>query len=106
MKRADRLKKLMGDYVLSKGGELTEHKFGYLWKLPTKFGELLITVHDDDWGSIFGRFQGDDIASAHKELDCNPYSGKWNFHYGKEIEVEKVFEEWKSHVERLVLETT
>ena len=104
MKRSDRLKKLVGDYVLSKGGGLTEHKFGYRWKLPTKFGELLISIHDDDWGSIFCRFQGDNIEAAWKHLGdrVNNFSGKWNFHYAKEETVEDNFADWQRNVERIV----
>ena len=104
MKRSDKLKALVGDYVFSKGGELTESKFGYRWKMPTRFGELLISVHDDDWGSVFCRFQGDNIKKAYESLgeQMNRFSGKWNFHYHKREKVEDNFNDWQRHVKRVV----
>lgn len=103
MKRADKLAKLVGDYVLSKGGGLTESRYGYKWKLPTKhLGEMLVDVHDSDHCSIFGRFQGDDVSKAHEGVGCNPFSGKWNFHFNKDLEPEATFEEWKRNVEPLL----
>lgn len=50
------------------------------WHLTTKYG--ILRVHIDDAGgcifTVFTRFQ--DVVRAVEHLDCNPYSGKWNFH--------------------------
>lgn len=37
----------------------------------------------DGFCTVFGRFAEPSRAKAH--VDCNPFSGKWNFHYGKLI---------------------
>lgn len=42
--------------------------------INTKHGELHLTVYDD-W--VAGRF-----VDPRAPVDCNPYSGKWNFHTG------------------------
>jgi len=49
----------------------------YAYVLDTIIGELWITVYDD-W--IACRWDNVDKARA-AGLGCNPYSGKWNFHF-------------------------
>ncbi len=47
----------------------------YAWEVETLAGTY--RIHDyGDW--IAGRFE--DPAEGKKLVDCNPYSGKWNFH--------------------------
>jgi len=57
----------------------------YPQSLDTKYGKLLIHVEgdkkDDVKSSVFTcycRFDDVDIAMEH--TNCNPYTGKWNFH--------------------------
>jgi len=57
----------------------------YQYTLQTALGELLITMHDSDLVhpstiySVYTRFK--DVERASIRLSCNPFSGKWNFHY-------------------------
>jgi hypothetical protein len=54
----------------------------YQWELATRYGRLDLTVRENRCegpGTVFTRF--DDPSTAHRHLDCNPYSGKWNHHY-------------------------
>ena len=56
----------------------------YDYILDTKHGELLVGIHyvgqndDSEVLSVYTRFK--DVDRAKQQLDCNPYSGKWNFH--------------------------
>lgn len=65
------------------GGEV------YPFTLQTKAGTL--TLHPDSndkngLGTVFARF--DDPYAARQLVDCNRFSGKWNFHYFDDWTVE------------------
>ena len=54
----------------------------YRFTLETKAGCL--RLHPDEHritglGTVFTRF--DDPQAARQLVECNPYSGKWNFHF-------------------------
>lgn len=74
-KRKTTLKQDAEAYLASIGARPWPDGF-YAFVLPTTIGELWITPYDDwiacRWGNV-------DKARA-AGLDCNPYSGKWNFH--------------------------
>ncbi len=58
------------------GGEV------YRFTLNTKAGRLLVHPDENDTiglGTVFTCF--DDPRAARKLVDCNRFSGKWNFHY-------------------------
>ena len=52
------------------------------WEIETKYGKLSITLYPPkkrpELFSVFTRFKEPEKAKEH--TDCNPYSGKWNFH--------------------------
>ena len=51
------------------------------WTIQTNCGVLKISLHENIGSgiySIFGRFEN--VDSAKQQVDCNPYSGKWNIH--------------------------
>lgn len=60
-------------------GFLPHHPEVPEFTVETKAGKY--TCHHDSPGfpfcSIFGRFH--EPAKAHRHVDCNPYTGKWNF---------------------------
>lgn len=88
---------LVRDYVIANGGsegnDCADH---VVYTLPTAAGELSVT-YDRGWGTIFDRFE--DVEAAKKLLGTgpynrlNPYSGKWNFHFGR-VTAEAAFEQW------------
>lgn len=50
--------------------------------LQTKAGRLTLRPSEnrsEGLGTVFCRF--DDPQTAKELVDCNPYSGKWNFHF-------------------------
>jgi hypothetical protein len=55
----------------------------YDYSIETKVGTLRLVVSLSDYtgslGTVFGRFRNPEKAA--KIVDCNPYSGKWNFHF-------------------------
>ena len=63
-------------------GAKEDDSYGYPFSLETKYGKLYISVHEEDKQSkIHSCFtQFDNVDEAKKHLNCNPYSGKWNFH--------------------------
>jgi hypothetical protein len=52
----------------------------YEWKVQTTLGPLLVH-YSLECGTVFTRFK--DPKRAREMVRCNPYSGKWNFHFGK-----------------------
>ncbi len=61
-------------------GCLPEHLESF--ELVTKAGRLVLKLDKTDTillGTVFSRF--DDEKAAKQLVDCNPFSGKWNFHY-------------------------
>lgn len=64
--------------LIELGAESTDFDF----TLKTKAG--LLRLHPTEnivigLGTVFGRFE--DPQAARTLVECNPYSGKWNFHY-------------------------
>jgi hypothetical protein len=53
--------------------------------------------------TVFGRFA--DPEKARRHVDCNPYSGKWNFHPG-DRETEQEARETASDIVRRILNLT
>ena len=74
----------------------------YEWTLQTKVGILGLSIHLTNHntllGQVFGRF--DDPNRAKMIVDCNPYSGKWNFHYfsAEDWTVESAIENLRYHL--------
>jgi len=62
--------------------------------LQTNAGPLRIHPSENlatGLGTVFTRF--DDPQAARQLVDCNPYSGKWNFHFFDGWNVESALEE-------------
>jgi len=62
--------------------------------LQTKVGLLRIYPtenHVEGLGTVFSRF--DDPAAARESVRCNPYSGKWNFHFFNGWDVDSAIQE-------------
>ena len=78
-----------------------EGELGYKWRIKTPIGDLDLDMHNPEPRqkifSIFGRFK--DPNRAKTAVDCNPYSGKWNFH---EYKPSDCFEEFKYQLERIL----
>lgn len=86
-------------YMLSKAAS-PETGCSYKWRLNTKCGPLLITIHDSDFtkqgnlkkqrnplASIYCRFDDIEAAKVCSEVDknrLNRFSGKYNFHTSQE----------------------
>ena len=55
----------------------------YPWILNTDYGPLHISIDQPEKRAkilaVYSRF--DDPKQASDFVNCNPYSGKWNFHY-------------------------
>jgi hypothetical protein len=73
--------------IMGAGGFLntTELSISYPLALKTKYGELFLLVEgpDDNFsiGSIYCMFDKPELVNAN--VECNPLSGKWNFHYNE-----------------------
>lgn len=73
-------KKRVCDFLSAVGA--TQSDGCYEWKLSTAIGDLDISVWD---AAIMCRFadveQGTDFTRKFTGQSCNPYSGKWNWHF-------------------------
>ena len=51
------------------------------YSISTKFGNLWLKVVGDASKvfTVFAKFE--EVARAYEFLDCNRFTGKWNFHY-------------------------
>jgi hypothetical protein len=75
--------------VVNNGG-IPNERHSYKWVVPTRFGDLLITIHDSDYDSqkkqgfvsIYMKFDVKDLSTIEKAIwgDFNHFSGKWNIH--------------------------
>lgn len=54
----------------------------YEYSIQTNVGVYHFNVDTllDGYCTVFGRF--DEPSRAKTRVDCNPFSGKWNFHFG------------------------
>ena len=70
---------------MAKELDATDGNLGYTFKIKTKVGNYIFRAfHEPDEKrvkiySIVGRFE--DVDRAKEMFDCNPHSGKHNFHY-------------------------
>lgn len=76
----DTLDKIFAEYMTEIGATPGEVEQGILnvpydWTLQTVAGPLSLKSSGD---TIFTRFKNP--TEAKRFVDCNPYSGKWNFH--------------------------
>ena len=75
----------------------------YRYTLATKAGRLLLHPDVDQRegpGTVFTCF--DDPKAAREFVDCNKFSGKWNFHYFDGWTVEAAIKDFSARL-RLVL---
>jgi len=87
------------------------------WTIDTKLGKLMVVgcaplrdetgalVWVSDLLTVYGRFDDPKRAHAHLGDSVNPYSGKWNLHYGEISEgamPERTFEVWRKRIERIL----
>ena len=80
-KKANEFREAVLELLTKFGAEKSEL---YQYKIKTEnLGDLYISLHDDSLSycySIFTRFE--DVDKAKQYVDCNPFSGKFNFHSG------------------------
>ena len=69
---------------------------GVQFRVSTFVGPLV--VHYDLWfGTIFTKFEDPDRARV--VPGTNPYSGKWNFHFGEKDSADDAFQLFQSNLE-------
>ena len=68
--------------LVESAGAARDEEAHYTYSIQTNVGGYSFSVDTvlDGFGAVFGRF--DEPTRAKKRVDCNPYSGKWNFHFG------------------------
>lgn len=78
---------------------------GYEHFLVTKAGVLYLRIENDTsfaLGTIFGRFSHPSLAKQF--VDCNPYSGKWNFHFFADWTPESAVESVEHNLSEMVVD--
>ena len=99
LKAQDRFRAALIEYIISKGARTGRF---YDFEMDTPAGLLHLSVYGN-W--IATRF--DDVALGRRFCDCNPFSGKWNFHFGFDgtvvsLDPEKAIAHFGSQLERLL----
>ncbi len=93
-----KLRKKVSAYLSRRGASKTDGILGTEFRLKTPAGALKISM-SEEYGTIFSKFS--DPGRGRKCVGAsNPYSGKWNFHFGKESAA-TAFDMWKNQMERL-----
>lgn len=86
--------------IIKEHGAIDTNSSMYQWSIDTNYGKLLISLHKprkrQELFSVFCRFDEPERAKSH--TDCNPYSGKWNFHYSK---IDECIELFKFHLKKI-----
>jgi hypothetical protein len=66
---------------LTELGVVDSVKSSYPQQIQTKYGTLFIHVETEMSSKIYTCFtRFEDVEKAKEYVDCNIYSGKWNFH--------------------------
>jgi hypothetical protein len=99
-------KKLLGkarDHAIEKGAVPTPDGF-YEYQLETVVGLLRLSFTEGDrLASVFGRFEEPERAVAvFGRHNLNPFSGKWNHHWGKDDNPDLALLCWKADLDRII----
>jgi hypothetical protein len=78
LKAQERFKAALTEYVISKGARPSK---SYDYEVATPAGPLLISVYGNWIACRFEDLELGRLASTTTGQTCNPYSGKWNFHF-------------------------
>lgn len=78
LKAQGRFKSALTEYVFSKGARPSK---SYDYEVATPAGPLLISIYGNWIACRFDNVELGRLASASTGQCCNPYSGKWNFHF-------------------------
>jgi hypothetical protein len=103
-------KKLLGkarSLAIEKGAVPTKDGF-YEYQLETSVGLLRLSFSEgDSLASVFARFEEPERAVAvigrHR---MNPYSGKWNWHWGRDDSPELALLSFQDDLDRLIAAQT
>jgi len=85
--------------LLDMGAEPRDYEFA----LQTKAGLLKLHPTENQvegLGTVFSRFE--DPKAAKELVNCNPFSGKWNFHFFAGWSVESALEELAFQLRRIL----
>ena len=104
MRERDRRRfvRLCNDLIARMGG-VRSHGL-YQWELPTRYGRLGLTTRQDGCqgpGTVFTRF--DEPHRVDRQINANPYSGKWNHHYFDGWTVEAAFADFECRLRSVLL---
>jgi hypothetical protein len=92
------------EYLSEYGATESSHYYENSYKIDTELGDFHVTVRDDNETvySIYGCFE--DVEQAKEGIQCNPYTGKYNFHSDNKTECLRQFASflsryaWKSEL--------
>src|SRR4051812_11781934 len=81
-KEAAKLTKLFAAYMVEIGARATPGKW-FTYELDTPLGMLGIHDVNTEYCHIFAAFENHAIAAHYS--GCNPHSGKWNWHFSRDL---------------------
>lgn len=98
-KDRERFVRKVTELLLSLGAEQDGDRF----TLETKVGRLALHPTEnvtEGPGTVFSRF--DDVQAARTLVDCNKFSGKWNFHYFSGWTVETAIADFEFQLKKVL----
>ena len=102
----DKFKAAVTEYLVGLGARPRPPGLCYSYELDTPAGLLLISVYENWVAACFDDVERAKVATKGCGYSCNPYSGKWNFHFGgdnpQSLALETVMPQLDYHFDRLM----
>jgi len=71
---------IISKFINEAGHKITDNG-GYTHYIDTKYGKLVVSMCNDSDSKVYSVFTRiENVLEAQKHINCNPFSGKWNFH--------------------------
>ena len=108
MKKQKRFYDKMVKGLLEIGAVEQESIYDYPYTLATKYGNLYISISgnspSDAKSSVYTCFtRFDNVNEAKEHVNCNPHTGKWNFHVLVEDDIpERVADSFVRHIKNII----
>lgn len=99
--QGDKFKRQVMKILKEREAIWTGDLYGYDVRVITSAGGLLVDTGRLETGTILARFEEPERGNAVTGLS-NPYTGKWNFHFGR-VDAEAAASHFKRELEKIMV---